>query len=36
MKMENSLRATQDALISVLRAEAGDLLTAGQAILEFE
>ncbi|MDA0824421.1 MAG: acetyl/propionyl/methylcrotonyl-CoA carboxylase subunit alpha [Proteobacteria bacterium] len=36
MKMENSLRATQDAVISVLRAAAGDLLVAGQSILEFE
>ncbi|MFT4561126.1 MAG: propionyl-CoA carboxylase alpha chain [Gammaproteobacteria bacterium] len=36
MKMENSLRATQDAVIAVLRAEAGDNLVAGQSILEFE
>jgi propionyl-CoA carboxylase alpha chain len=36
MKMENSLRATQDAVVAVVRAKAGDLLVAGQSILEFE
>jgi propionyl-CoA carboxylase alpha chain len=36
MKMENSLRATQDGIVAKLSAETGDSLTVDQTILEFE
>jgi propionyl-CoA carboxylase alpha chain len=36
MKMENSLRAIQDAVVAKCRANAGENLVADQAILEFE
>ncbi len=36
MKMENVLRAEQDAVVSKINAEAGDSLTVDQVIMEFE
>ncbi len=36
MKMENVLRAEQDAVVSKIKAEAGDSLTVDQVIMEFE
>jgi propionyl-CoA carboxylase alpha chain len=36
MKMENSLRATQDGIVAKLSAETGDSLMVDQTILEFE
>ena len=36
MKMENVLRAEQDAVVSGIKAEAGDSLTVDQVIMEFE
>ncbi|MFA5496304.1 MAG: acetyl-CoA carboxylase biotin carboxylase subunit [Porticoccaceae bacterium] len=36
MKMENSLRATQDGVVKVVLAEAGGSLTVDQPIIEFE
>ena len=36
MKMENSLRATQDGIVAKISAEAGDSLMVDQVIMEFE
>jgi biotin carboxyl carrier protein len=36
MKMENSLRATDDVIISKVMADQGDSLVVDQPILEFE
>jgi propionyl-CoA carboxylase alpha chain len=36
MKMENSLRATQDGIVAKISAETGDSLMVDQTILEFE
>ena len=36
MKMENSLRATQDGVVKAVLAEAGASLTVDQPIIEFE
>jgi propionyl-CoA carboxylase alpha chain len=36
MKMENVLRADQDAVVAKLRAAAGDSLTVDQVIMEFD
>ena len=36
MKMENSLRATQDGVVAAVLAEAGASLTVDQPIIEFE
>ena len=36
MKMENSLRATQDAVVAKCLANVGENLVAEQSILEFE
>jgi propionyl-CoA carboxylase alpha chain len=36
MKMENSLRATQDAVVAKCLATVGENLVAEQSILEFE
>jgi propionyl-CoA carboxylase alpha chain len=36
MKMENSLRATQDGIVAKISAEQGDSLMVDQVIMEFE
>ena len=36
MKMENSLRATNDGIVAKISADVGDSLMVDQAILEFE
>ena len=36
MKMENVMRAEKDAVVSAIKAEAGDSLTVDQVILEFQ
>ena len=36
MKMENSLRATEDGIISKIMTEQGQTLTVDQPIIEFE
>jgi propionyl-CoA carboxylase alpha chain len=36
MKMENSLRASQDGTVSRVKAEEGDSLSLDQIILEFD
>jgi propionyl-CoA carboxylase alpha chain len=36
MKMENSLRATQDGIVGNVQAQQGDSLAVDQIILEFK